>query len=129
MLNDPLSNALSVILNAEKIGKESCIIKPTSKIIEKLLEILNREGFLGSFEKIKAYGGNQLKMNLIGQINKCGAIKPRYAIQFLEIEKFEKRFLPAKDFGVLIISTSQGIMTNNEAKKKRIGGKLIAYCY
>ena len=40
MMNDPLANALSVILNAEKIGRKECVIKPSSKIIEKVLEIM-----------------------------------------------------------------------------------------
>lgn len=129
MLNDTLANALSAMLNAEKLGKEFCIVKPTSKIIEKVLEILNKEGYLGTFEKTRSIGGFQLKVFLIGQINKCGAIKPRSAIKIAEIEKFEKRFLPAKDFGILVLSTNEGMMTNNDARKKKIGGRLIAYCY
>ena len=129
MLNDTLADALSAILNAEKIGKPTVEIKPTSKIIETSLEIINKKGYIGSFEKTKEIGGTKLTLNLIGKVNKCGAIKPRYAIKFEEIEKFEKRFLPAKDFGMIIISTSQGILTNDEARKKKIGGKLLAYCY
>ena len=45
------------------------------------------------------------------------------------IEKFERRFLPAKDFGIIIMSTDKGMMTNNEAKEKNLGGKLIAFVY
>ena len=129
MLNDPLSNTMSAMLNSEKIGKDYCTVKITSSIIEKVLEILNKHGYLGSFEKIKASAGNELKIYMIGKINNCGAIKPRFSMQFDEIEKFEKRFLPAKGFGILVMSTSQGMMTNEEAKKKKIGGKLVAYCY
>ena len=44
-------------------------------------------------------------------------------------EKFERRYLPAKGFGILIVSTSIGMMTNEEAKIKMIGGKLLAYVY
>ena len=129
MLNDTLANALSAILNAEKIGKPTTEVKPTSKIIEKALEIINKKGYIGSFEKKEEIGGQKLTINLIGKINRCGAVKPRYTIKLEEIEKFEKRFLPAKDFGILILSTSQGIITNEEARKKKIGGKLLAYCY
>ncbi|MBT3303768.1 30S ribosomal protein S8 [Candidatus Woesearchaeota archaeon] len=129
MLNDTLADALSAILNAEKIGKPTVEIKPTSKIIEAALEIISKKGYIGSFEKVQEIGGTKLTLNLIGKVNKCGAIKPRYAIKFEEIEKFEKRFLPAKDFGIIIISTSQGILTNDDARKKKIGGKLLAYCY
>ena len=44
-------------------------------------------------------------------------------------EKFEKRYLPAKDFGIILISTTKGIMIHTEAKKKNMGGILFAYCY
>ena len=70
-----------------------------------------------------------LKVNLIGKINNCGVIKPRFAIKSDEFEKFEKRFLLAKDFGIIIVSTNQGLITHREAKKKKIGGKLMAFCY
>jgi small subunit ribosomal protein S8 len=46
-----------------------------------------------------------------------------------EFDKFEKRYLPARGFGIIIVSTNKGIMTLEEAKEKRIGGRLLAYCY
>ena len=46
-----------------------------------------------------------------------------------DFEKFERRYLPAKDMGILIVSTPAGIMTHVEAKKKGLGGRLLAYCY
>ncbi|MBC8444133.1 30S ribosomal protein S8 [Candidatus Woesearchaeota archaeon] len=129
MLNDPLANALSIILNAERIGKKECTIKPSSKIIEKVLEIMKDHHFVGDFEKIESRQGTSLKLNLISNINKCGVIKPRFAVKQDNYEKFEKRFLPAKDFGIIIVSTSQGIMVQKESKEKKIGGKLIAFIY
>ena len=45
------------------------------------------------------------------------------------MEKYEKRYLPAKQFGILIISTPKGLMTHVQAMDKKTGGKLIAYCY
>lgn len=129
MLNDTLANALCITLNAEKARKNTVDIRPTSKIIEQVLNILNERGYVGSNERIKEIGGEKIVLNLLGKINKCGAIKPRLSIKFADIEKFEKRYLPASGFGLLIISTPQGIITNEEARKKRIGGKLLAYCY
>lgn len=46
-----------------------------------------------------------------------------------EFEKFEKRYLPAKNMGIIMVSTSQGITTHRMAKEKKSGGRLIAYCY
>ena len=70
-----------------------------------------------------------MKINLIGSINKCGVVKPRFSVKKNDFEKYEKRYLPAQNFGILIVSTSQGIMTNYEAKEKNLGGKLLAYVY
>lgn len=129
MLNDTLASALSNITNAEKIGRIECYFRPCSKLIMNIFNILNKEGYVGKYEVINDTKGRLLKINLLGKINKVGVIKPRFSIKKDNFEKFEKRFLPAKDFGILIVSTSKGLMTHNEAKEKKIGGKLIAYCY
>lgn len=129
MMNDPLASALSNINNAEKIGKAQCSTKPVSKILRRILDIMKDNRYIGSYEVVDDNRGGIANINLIGAINKTQAIKPRFPVQTKTYEKFEKRFLPAKDFGILIISTSQGIMTHYEAKGKKIGGKLIAYAY
>jgi small subunit ribosomal protein S8 len=129
MLNDPLSNALSKIMNAEKLGKESCNIKNVSSIMKRVLNIMKDNLYVGEFNEIEGSSGNIIKINLLGKINKCGPIKPRYPIKKTDFEKFEKRYLPAKDFGMLVISTTKGVMTHQEAKKRNVGGVLLAYCY
>jgi len=128
-LNDPLANALSRINNAEKIGKLNCIVSPSSKIIKSVLGIFKKEGYIKEFKETKTTKGNFLEVTLSGKINNCSVIKPRYPIKIDDIEKFEKRFLPAKGFGVIILSTSKGILTHYEIKEKHIGGRLLAYCY
>ena len=129
MLNDPLAAALSKILNAEKRSKKEVLVKPISKTIKTILAIMNENNFIGSFEEIEDGKGNFIKINLLGNINKCGVIKPRFSTKKDQFEKWEKRYLPAKDFGIVIISTPLGIMTHNQAKEKNTGGKLLAYCY
>jgi len=130
MLNDSLANALSKIMNAEKVAKKEVEIRPSSKVIKKVLKIMEDEGYVGSFDVINNGGkGETLKLNLLGRINNCNVIKPRSSVKMDSYEKYEKRYLPAKDFGILIISTPKGIMTHLEAKSKGIGGKLLAFCY
>lgn len=129
MMHDTLASALSNVLSAEKIGRDFCIVKPFSKMLKDVLTIMNQKGYLGSFELIEDGRGKVVKINLIGKVNKCGAIKPRFSVKKEEFEKFEKRYLPAKGFGILIVSTSKGIMTHTEAFEKKVGGKLIAYIY
>lgn len=129
MLNDTLATALSVILNMEKIGKKECMIRTSSKMVKIIFKIMNENGYIGLFNEVVTKKGNLLKVNLLGNINKCGAIKPRYSVKIDEYEKFEKRYLPAKDFGIIFVSTPKGIMTHIKAREKGIGGKLLAYCY
>ncbi|MBS3123391.1 30S ribosomal protein S8 [Candidatus Woesearchaeota archaeon] len=129
MFNDPLAAALAKILNAEKVGKREVLIKPASKMIKTVLSLLNEHSYLGAFEEINDEKGGILKVNLLGNINKCGVIKPRFSTKHNVFEKWEKRYLPAKDFGIILITTPQGVMTHIKAKEKNLGGKLLVYCY
>ncbi|MBU0460168.1 MAG: 30S ribosomal protein S8 [Nanoarchaeota archaeon] len=129
MLNDPLAAALTKISNAERVGKREVVLKPASKMIKKVLTLMNEHNYLGQFDEVIDGTGGKLKVNLLGNINKCGVIKPRFSTQKKEFEKWEKRYLPAKDFGIILVSTPQGIVTHNQAKKMNTGGKLLAYCY
>ena len=128
-LNDPLANVLSFIKNYERLGRSELFAGNNSKVIRTVLAILQEEGYIGGFEEISDGKGKVLKINLLGKINKIGVIKPRFAVKKSDFEKFEKRFLPARGFGILIVTTPKGIMTNTKAKEQGIGGKLICYCY
>jgi len=128
-LNDTLANALSKILSDEKIGRSESEVRPSSKIIKIVLEIMKDNGYIGAFEEIEDGRGNSIKVNLLGKINKCGVIKPRYSLKKDQFEKFEKRYLLAKGMGILIMTTPSGILVHSEAKKKNTGGRLMAYCY
>ncbi len=129
MLNDPLADMMSLILNNEIIGRSECTIKPVSKVIKELLKVMKENEYVGDFKEVEDSRGNYIRLNLIGNINKCGVIKPRYSVKSNEFEKFERRYLPAKDFGILFVSTPKGIMTHYNAKAKKTGGKLLAFCY
>ena len=129
MLNDTLATALSKIQNFERIGRRECIVMPMSATIRKVLDILNTRGYIGQAELVSDARGGALKVALLGKINRCGVIKPRFAVSKLGYEKYEKRYLPAKNVGVLIVSTPKGIMTHDDAKQHQHGGRLVAYCY
>lgn len=129
MLNDSLAAALSKIMNAERVGKREVLIKPASALIKQVLTILNEHNYVGAYEEIIDAQGGILKVNLLGSINKCGVIKPRFSTKRTQFEKWEKRYLPSHDFGLIIVSTPQGIMPHRLAKEHKTGGKLIMYCY
>ncbi len=128
-MNDTLANVLINLLNAEKVGKVTCVVKPISRITKAVLDIMKENHYIGEYTEIDDKKGGYINVNLIGGLNKCGVIKPRFSATNSEFIKFEKRFLPAKDFGIIIISTSKGIMTLAQAREKKIGGKLLAYIY
>lgn len=129
MLQDPLADALSQIKNAERIGKKEIILRPASKLIGRVLKVMQEQGFIGPFEFIEDQRGGVYRVNLEGRINDCGVIKPRYAVQRTEFEKWEARYLPAQDFGSLILTTTSGVVSQYEAKEKNTGGRLLAYVY
>jgi small subunit ribosomal protein S8 len=126
---DPLANALSNIINRERIGKKECIIAPASKLIANTLRVMQKTGYVGEFEYVDDGRAGKFRVQLLGRINKCGVIKPQYPVKYSEIDKWESEFLPSKDFGILVISTPLGVMSHIEAKEKKIGGRLLAYVY
>jgi small subunit ribosomal protein S8 len=129
MLTDIINDALVAIKNAELVGKDNVTVSPTSKLLKNVLIIMQKNGYIGEFEYIDDKKGGKFRIKLLHRINKCGVIKPRFPFKNTEYEKWERRFLPARDFGILIVSTPQGLMTHNESKQKESGGRLIAYIY
>ena len=129
MMNDPLANVLSAIVNCETRGKRILLVNPVNEVIKNVLSIMKKYGFVGDFELVSESKGGFANLHLIGHVNKCGVIKPRFSVKVDDFVKFEKRFLPARDVGILIVSTSKGVMSHYEAKEKSIGGRLIAFCY
>lgn len=129
VLLDPLANALSNILNNEVVGKQEVVISPASKIIAATLRIMQRSGYIGEFEYIDDGRAGKFQVQLLGRINKIGVIKPRFSLKKTDFDKWESQFLPARDFGLLILTTSKGIISHLEAKEMGIGGRLLAFVY
>ena len=126
---DPLSDALSNINNNEEKRKHECIIKPASKLIGQVLRLMQENGYVGAFEYIDDGRTGKFRVQLLGRVNKCGVIKPRYSVKVDEIETWETKFLPGKNFGFLILTTSDGVIAHTEAVEKNVGGRLMAYVY
>ncbi len=127
--NDPLADALNVIRTHEKVGKRDCLIRPASTQVREVLLLFQKNNYIGEFEFIDDGKSGAFKVQLLGNINDCMTIKPRFSVKIAEWNKWEQRYVPGKEFGMLVVSTPFGLMTNNEAKAKGTGGKLIAYVY
>ena len=129
MQHDTLADALSKLKNAQMAGKREVYITPTSKTIGRVLKVMQEHGYIKRFEYIENGRGGIYRVELNGTINDCGVIKPRFSVKRMEMEKYESRYLPGQDFGILIISTSKGVMSHHKARENNIGGKLLAYVY
>lgn len=132
-----LSDALKTIYNAEKKGKRQVLLRPSSKVLIKVLQVMQKNGikifnFLGyinEFEVVDDHRSGKVVINLNGRINKCAAISPRYDITIDDIDKLASTLLPSRQFGHVLLTTSMGIMDHNEARRKHVGGKVIGFFF
>jgi len=128
MLQDTLADVLSTIKNAERIGKSECVTR-ASKEVKAVLQVLQSRNYIGAFEFLDDGKSGKFSVELKGRIIDCNVIKPRHSATIEEFEKWEKRYLPAREIGLLILSTSKGVMDHKKAKETHVGGKLIAFVY
>lgn len=128
MRHDLLSDVLHVLTNGERMGKRTCVV-PASSLVKDVLKVMQSEGYIGKFEFIDDGRSGKFEVHLIGKINESKAVKPRFPVKKDGYEKWETRYLPAKGFGVLIISTPKGVITQKEAVRSLTGGRLLAYVY
>ncbi|OGS48118.1 MAG: 30S ribosomal protein S8 [Euryarchaeota archaeon RBG_16_68_13] len=129
MLHDTLNDAMTTIRNAEATGKGVCRLRPASKLVGRVLKVMQEADYIESFEFVEDGRGGSYQVRLKGHINDCGVIKPRFAVRRAELETWEARYLPAQDFGVLILTTTEGVISQAQAKEIGVGGKLLAYVY
>jgi small subunit ribosomal protein S8 len=138
MVNDSIADLLTRIRNAQK-ARHKTVVVPASKVSSSILDVLKREGYIGSIENVTGAPSASGPKDAVG--------RPQYKI-YLKYDRFgfpaikqlsrkstpglrvysRKRELPVVNsgLGVAIISTSQGILTDKEARKLGIGGELLA---
>jgi small subunit ribosomal protein S8 len=125
-MTDPITDMLNQIKNAQAVGKTEILI-PFSKIKNEIAMILSKENFVGEIKKATKEKIKALKISLKYE-NEVPAIagfkrisKPGQRIYqgFSEIKKVRG------GYGISIVSTSKGLMTNSEARKQKLGGEII----
>lgn len=124
MSQDIVADGLNQIMNAKRARKNSVVLRKHSKFLLSVLAIGKLRGYIKDYK----VDGTTLKIEF-GKLNFCKAVKPRYMVKNRMVNKYVRRYLPARDMGVLIISTSQGLMTHQKVEEKKIGGSIIAYFY
>jgi len=128
-MTDIINDFFSHATNCVSKGKFEVTFSPINKLLINILEKLKQYRYVTDYEIISKERGGKVRVVFSEFFNKGNVIKPRFPVGYREFEKYEKRFLPARGFGILLVSTSKGVKTNEECKKEKIGGVLIAYVY
>jgi len=120
-----LNDTLKAMYNAEKRGKRQVLVRPVSKVVIKFLQVMQKHGYINEFEYIDDHRSGKIVVELNGRINKCGVISPRYDLSHTDVEDWVGRLLPSRLFGVIVLTTANGILDHEEARRKKVGGKVL----
>merc|ERR1712139_618137 len=91
VINDALKN----MVNAEKTGKRQVILHPVSKVLVKILRLMQQKGYISEFTVIDDARAGKIVVDLNGRLNKCGVISPRFDLKLKNFEKFVYQILPS----------------------------------
>jgi len=124
-----LSNLFATVNNNELRNKKECLVVPASRLASEVLRTMQRHKYIGEFEYIDDSLGGKFRIQLLGRINKCGVVSPRYSVGRGEYPRWERQFLPAVGVGILVVTTPLGVYAHTEALEKGLGGRLLGYVY
>lgn len=131
VMTDPIADLLTRIRNANTVGHEIVEV-PSSKMKKALAEIMLNEGYLKNIEEYNDGSVPMLRLTM-----KYGKEKQRVITGLKRISKPGLRVYTGKEeipkvlngLGIAVISTSNGIMTDREARKLNVGGEVICYIW
>jgi len=132
MTTDTIADMLTRIRNAN-LAKHQIVQIPSTKVTRNIANVLFAEGLINSFEELK----NGLKSSLLLSLKYTGKDRKPSIVKIQRISKPGLRvYSKAKKmprilggFGTAIVSTSRGLMTDQQARKEGIGGELLCYIW
>ncbi len=126
-VTDLIADQITVIRNAIRVGKKTVIIK-RSGTLERIMEIIKREGLIENYKTIEDNKQGQIKVYLKYLDDGRPVMENLKRISRPGLRKY----VPAKNVknvmggvGVAILSTSKGLLTDKEARQQGLGGELI----
>jgi len=130
-MTDPVADMLTRIRNANMAQKDEVSI-PSSSLKERIAEILAREGYVAEATAEGEGKGRIIKIQL-----KYSPTRERTINGLKRVSKPGRRVYAGRDelprvlggLGIAILSTSQGILTDRQAKKQKVGGEVLAYVW
>ncbi len=119
-----MADALNQIMNALRARKKSVVLHRYTNLLLSVLALAKL------YRYISSYSLEEKKLTItFGKLHGCNAIKPRFIVKRDDYDKYVKRYLPAKDIGILVVSSSSGIMTHHTAEENGKGGCLLAFFF
>ena len=130
MMNDPLGDLLTRIRNAQQRGRSS-VSSPASKLRMRVLDVLQREGYIRGYSEVEKEGRKELDIELkyydgapvISEIRRVSKPGRRVYSSVGDLP------LVRNGLGISILSTSRGVLSGHEARKQKVGGELLAYIW
>ncbi|HPC31018.1 MAG TPA: 30S ribosomal protein S8 [Candidatus Paceibacterota bacterium] len=126
-MNDPIADMITRIRNGQMVKKETIKV-PFSKFKMDILNVLKKNGYIKDFTKVGREPKRMIEITLMYNEDKTPKITEirKVSKPSQRVYRKSKQIWPAKGgFGIYIISTPQGVMTNKEAKKKNLGGEIL----
>ena len=133
MMTDPIADMLTRIRNANTALKE-VVVMPSSKQKVALAEILKKEGYIDNYSVAPSSKGpgNELTVHMKYSIDRHRTISglTRVSTPGLRVYRSSQQVPRVLGgLGVAVLSTSQGLMTDREARKRKVGGAVLCYVW
>ncbi len=130
-ITDSISDMLTIIRNGSRAGKDKVDIK-RSRLAEDMLKIFKREGYISNFKAIEDKKQGIIRVYLRYDQNKSPIITGIKKVSKPGLRVYVgNNNIPRvlNGFGIAVISTSRGVMTDKEARKEKIGGEVLCYAW
>lgn len=128
---DLIADILTMIRNAVMVEKDSVVV-PASKMAVAILEILKSEGYIENFKEQSAVGAQKTIKVYLKYVAGTSVITGLRRISRPGLRKYSRSAqMPSvlRGFGRAIVSTSVGLMTDKQAKEKKLGGEVVCYVW